>query len=284
MQTSENTGQLALRNILYTTDFSVAAERALPYAREIARCYGSRLYVVHVLRPGADPLVPTSSLKKTAAEAIVQREGGDLEEQLLGILHEIIFLSGKVWQTLNKFIQEKRMDLVVFSTHGRTGFDKVKVGSVAADIFWNAPCPALIVGPVVSTKPRENATLNRILYATDFGVESLAAAPYAISLAQEHRAQLILLHSIESEGDVPAMFDTLRQLVPFGTELRCEPDRVVEHGAPAGKILEVAVGHGADLIVLGIHGNKGLIQKHLTRSGVFRIVAQAKCPVLIVRA
>jgi nucleotide-binding universal stress UspA family protein len=154
---------------------------------------------------------------------------------------------------------------------------------VAADIFWNAPCPALIVGPVVSTKPRENATLNRILYATDFGAESLAAAPYAISLAQEHRAQLILLHSIESEGDVAAMLDTLRQLVPFGTELRCEPDGVVERGAPAGKILEVAVGHGADLIVLGIHHNKGLIQKHLTRSGVFRIVAQAKCPVLIVR-
>jgi len=92
----------------------------------------------------------------------------------------------------------------------------------------------LIVGPVVSTKTERNATLNRILYAT-ISVQNRCRCPLSISLAQEHRAQLILLHSIESEGDVAAMLDTLRQLVPFGTELRCEPDGVVERGAPAGK-------------------------------------------------
>jgi nucleotide-binding universal stress UspA family protein len=277
-------GQLKLRNILYTTDFSFAAERALPYALEIARRYGSTIYAVHVIQPDIYPLVPSSILPKKAQEEEVFRQESrkDLEEQLQAVPHEIILQPGEPWQTLSEIIAKKQIDLVVFSTHGRGGLGKALFGSVAGEILRNAHCPVLAVGPAVTAKPRQNLELNRIFYATDFGAESLAAAPYAISLAQEHRAQLILLHSIENGGDVPAMLHTLRQLVPFGTELRSEPDCVVEHGAPAGKILEVAEGHGVDLIVLGVDGNKGFIEKHLARSGVFRIVAQAKCPVFIV--
>lgn len=278
-------GQLKLKNILYTTDLSFAAERALPYALEIARRYGSTIYAVHVIQPDVYPLVPPSILSPETQEDEVFRQESrkDLEEQLQAFPHEIILQPGKPWQTLSEIIKKKQIDLVVFSTHGRGGIDKVLFGSVAGEIFQKARCPVLAVGPAVTARPRQNAELNRILYATDFGAESLAAAPYAISLAQEHRAQLILVHSIESGGDVPAMLHTLRKLVPFGAELRSEPDCVVEHGAPAGKILEVAEGHGADLIVLGVDGSKGFFHKHLARSGVFRIVAQAKCPVLIVR-
>jgi len=285
MQTSENAAESAIRNILYPTDLSLAAERALPYAREIARCYGSRLYAVHVREQGTDALVPTGTAKETAQEELAQRERTkDLEELLLGIIHEIIFLSGRVCQTLITFIQEKRMDLVVFSTQGRTGFDNVKFGSVAVDIFWRAPCPALIVGPAVSITPKENVALHRILYATDFSAESLAAAPHAISLARQHHAQPILLHVIQGGADVPAMLHTLRRLLPFGTELQSEPDCVVEHGAPTSKILEVADRRRADLIVLGVHATKGRLQKQFARSGIFKIITQAKCPVLTVRS
>jgi nucleotide-binding universal stress UspA family protein len=285
MQTSENANQFAIRNILYTTDFSSAAERALPYAREIARHSGSMLYAVHVLPPGADPLVSAGAMNKNAEEGAVQRQGKrDLEERLLGILHEIIFLSGKVWQSLIELIQERRMDLIVFSAHGRTGLDKVMFGSVATDIFWNAPCPALIVGPAVSAKSGENATLKRILYATDFTTESLSAVPHAISLARQHHAQSILLHAIQSGEDVPAMLYALRQLIPLGAELQHQPKCVLEHGEPRSKIVEVADRHHADLIVLGLHDTTNSLRKHFATSGVFKIITQAKCPVLTVRA
>lgn len=285
MKTSDVANQLKLKTILYATDLSFAAERALSYALEIARRYGSTIYAVHVIQPDVYPLVPPSTWPEMAHEEEVFRQQSrkDLEERLRAVPHEIIFRPGNIWRTLSELIEEKQIDLVVFSTNGRAGFDKVLFGSVAEEIFRKAPCPVLAVGPAATAKPKQNAELNRILYATDFGTESLTAASYAISLAREHGAQLILLHSIENGGDVPAMLHTLRQLVPFGAELSHEPHCVVEHGAPAGKILEVAEGHGADLIVLGVHGQKGLIQKHLMRSGVFRILTQAKCPVLIVR-
>ena len=278
--------QLTLKNILYATDLSFAAERALPYALEMARRYGSTVYAVHAIHPDYDPLVPPSAWPNLEQdEGIFRQESRkELECQLQGVPHEIIFQQGETWEVLSHLIDERWIDLLVFSTHGRTGLDRVLFGSNAERFFRKASCPVLAVGPAVTGKPRQNADLNRILYATDFGVESLAAVPYVISLAQEHRAQLIFLHLIEERGDVPTMLHALRRLVPFGADLRCEPTCVVERGTPADKILEVAEGHGADLIVLGVHRDKGPFPRHLTRTGTFRIVAQAQCPVLIVRA
>jgi nucleotide-binding universal stress UspA family protein len=286
MKTLAIASQLTLKNILYATDLSFAAERALPYALQMARRYGSTVYAVHAIHPDYDPLVPPSAWPNLEQDEEIFRQESrkELECQLQGVPHEVIFQQGETWEVLSRLIDERSIDLLVFSTHGRTGLDRVLFGSDAEKFFRKAPCPALAVGPAVTGKPKQNAELNRILYATDFGAESLAAVPYVISLAQEHRAQLIFLHLIEDRGDVPTMLHALRRLVPFGADLRCEPTCVVERGTPADKILEVAEGHGADLIVLGVHRDKGFFPKHLTRTGVFRIVAQAQCPVLIVRA
>ena len=243
------------------------------------------LYAVHVFPPGVGPLAPANPSGRGPEEGSVRREGEkELEERLLGILHEIVFLTGKVWQSLVEFIREKEMDLVVFSTRGRSGFDKLQFGSVATDIFWNAPCPALIVGPAVSVQLGENAALNRILYATDFTTESLAAVPQIVSLARQHQAQAILLHAIESGEDEPAMLYALRQLIPLGAELPQQPECLVERGESTSKIVEVADRHHADLIVLGVGAIQSPLRKHFSQSGIFKIITEAKCPVLTVRA
>jgi nucleotide-binding universal stress UspA family protein len=279
--------QLKLKNILYATDLSFAAEKALPFALEIALRYGARMYAVHAIQPDVYPLVPPPAWPKMAEQEEVFRQESrrDLERLLQAVPHEIIFRPGKVWEILSEVIREKQIDLIVMSTHGRTGFDKVLFGSVAEEIFRKAKCPVLTAGPGVSSKPKENAEMKNILYATDFSPESLAGAPYAISFAQEHGAQLILLHCPESDGDVSTLRHALRDVVPFGSELRCEPECIVEHGTPANKILEVSERHGADMIILGVHGAEGHLagSTHLARSGAYKVVTQAKCPVLTVR-
>lgn len=280
-------GQLALKNILYPTDLSATAERALPYALGITRRYGSIIYAVHVIQPDVYPLVPPAAWPKMATDEEMFRRDAEavLKERLQGVSHELIFRVGEVWQTLSEIIQEKQIDLIVSSTHGRTGLEKALLGSVAEEIFRKASCPVLTVGSSVSAKPREHGELNRILYATDFSPESLAAAPWVISLAREHRAQLILVHCIEDGGDVQTMLHTLGDLIPFGADLRCEPTCVVERGGHGSKILEVSEGHGVDMIVLGVsnassHGSK---KAYFYRSALYKIVTQAKCPVLTVR-
>jgi nucleotide-binding universal stress UspA family protein len=287
-QTQDAIRRIALRKILFATDLSTAAEKALPYALEIARRYGAMLYVVHAIAPAGYPYAPVAAWPKLEEEEERFREHARqrLEHRLEGIPHEIDFRHGQVLPVLRDTIQDKQVGLLVIGTHGRTGMDKVVLGSVAESIFREAACPTLTVGPRASTDSHSAAELSRILYATDFSPASLAAAPYAISLSHEHRAQLILLNCLEEGGDAKSMIRTLRELVPFGADLRCQPICVAEQGPHGEKIPEVCEAMGVDLLVLGAEAEKNPLarQLHFHRSALYKIVTQATCPVLTVRA
>ena len=283
--------QIAFRNILFATDFSSTTGLALPFAVEIARRSGATIHAVHVVQPDIYPLVPPSEWHKMAQEEKEFREEkrNQLEEELQGLPHEFLFAAGNVWQNIANIIEEKNIDLLILGTHGRTGMGKVVWGSVAEKIFRQAKCPVLTVSPGVSSKTTHAAAaeLNRILYATDFSLESPAVARYAVCLAKEHRAELILMHSIQNPepSQVDSAYDTLRDVVPASAGLEFKPRCIVELGTPEDAILGVAARLDADLIVLGVrsaHGHAVAIT-HFTRSIAYRVVTQATCPVLTVR-
>lgn len=289
---SATLNQITFRNILFATDFSPATNAALPYAEELARRYGSTVYLVHVVRPDFYPYVPPSEWPRIAREEEEFRGKGkhQLEAEFQGFPHEFIFPSGDVWKNVARIIEQKKIDLIVLGTHGRTGVEKVLMGSVAEEIVRQARCPVLTVGRAVFSKATHAAAadLNRILYATDFSPESLAAAPYAISLAREYRAELILMHAIQKPepGRVNSAFQTLRDVIPFGTRLSQEPRFIVERGSPEAAILNVRKKQNADLIVMGVRGASALlpVTTRFVTSIAYRVVAKSACPVLTVRA
>jgi nucleotide-binding universal stress UspA family protein len=140
---------------------------------------------------------------------------------------------------------------------------------------------------------------HRILFATDFGTESLAALPYAISLAEEDQSQLTLLHVVEQPSasilDVEEVTESLvrrlKDLVPPEAQSWCHMEFLVEFGhlrqfaPPAERILEIAREQAADLIVLGARPTHGAVStvSHLTHTTAQHIVAHAACPVLTIR-
>jgi nucleotide-binding universal stress UspA family protein len=133
--------------------------------------------------------------------------------------------------------------------------------------------------------------MREILYATDLATDNPIAAPYAISLAQENQAHLVLLHVIEDPktGDLlknPKSVDLkerkLQQLVTEQAGLWCDPTYIVEQGPAAEKILDVAKRRHTDLIVMGARPAKGLAT-HRNIGTVHEVVSQATCPVLTVR-
>lgn len=284
--------QISFKNILFATDFSRAITASLPYAEELARRYGSTVHVVHVVRPDFYPYVPPSEWPRIAREEKEFREKGkrQLEAEFQGFPHEFIFPSGDVWKNLARIIEQKKIDLIVLGTHGRTGVEKVLMGSVAEEIVRQAKCPVLTVGRAVFSKATHAAAadLNRILYATDFSPESLAAAPYAISLAREYRAELILMHAIQKPepGRVNSAFQTLRDVIPFGTRLSQAPRFIVERGSPEAAILNVGKKQNADLIVMGVRGASALlpVRTRFVNSIAYMVVAKSACPVLTVPA
>jgi nucleotide-binding universal stress UspA family protein len=279
------------KNILFATDLSASAEKALPYAVDLARRYDSTVYAVHVYQPDFFPVAAPYLVSETAqAEENLREEGKrELEKKLNGLSHELVFLEGAVWMNLSKITTEKDINLIVIGTHGRARIEKAAMGSVAEEIFRQATCPVLTVGPHVQRedKPAPAVELNRILYATDFSPESLAAAPYAISLAAEHRAQLILMHAIQKldTAQINSAFQTLRDVVPLGTWLALQPRYVVERGVPDKTILGIAARHNADLIVLGVRSAKNhlVAATHFASSTAYKVITQAECPVLTIR-
>jgi len=150
-------------------------------------------------------------------------------------------------------------------------------------------------GPAMRVGVHSGGRFRCVLFATDFNAVSSSAAPYAVSLAQENQAHLILLHVLPlpkpgkaikpGELSVAEAIHRLEVLIPQEAELWCRPLALVEHGDPATRVLAVAKERGADLIVLGVRGMDALasvaarVQKHTA----YDVVSHAPCPVLTVR-
>ena len=292
MQAVQARKRIALKNILFATDFSQAADAAAPFAMQIARSYGAKVYGVHVNAPeNYAALAPEAwSAMAQAAEKETREHVQCLNEQLDGVEHEVLMGQGNIWEAISNVIKQKEIDLIVVGTRGRTGLGKALLGSVAEQILRQAPCPVLTVGPHVTLPAEKAVKMREILYATDLAAESPAAAPYAISLAQENQAHLDLLCVIENQrtgelvhpGELKdSKLRKLHQLVPQEAELWCVPRYLVEQGIPAEKILEVADRQRVDLIVLGAQPANWLVT-HLNTGTVHKVVSQAKCPVLTV--
>jgi nucleotide-binding universal stress UspA family protein len=294
MQAVQARTRITLKNILFATDFAAASDAAAPIAIQISRRYGAKVYGIHVNRfndyTAAAPNAWAAIAE--AAERENKEDAGRLNEQLQGIEHEVVVGEGAIWEVMSNLIEQKEIDLVVLGTRGRTGFGKTLLGSVAEQILRQAPCPVLTVGPHVNLWSDEYAKMREILYATDLMADYPTAAPYAISLAQENQAHLVLLNVIEDAKagglvDSPEVVDLkerkLQQLVTEQAGLWCDPTYIVEQGPAAEKILDVAKRRHTDLIVMGARPAKGLAT-HLNIGTVHKVVSQATCLVLTVRS
>jgi len=292
--------RIALNNILFATDFSPCSNAALPYALSIARQFGAMLHAAHVVPTVAEMVLMSPESWPVMAEEEEKRAEGYfkqlVEKQLQDVPHEVLMPQGKVATALAQIIKERKIDLLVLGTHGRSGVRKLILGSVAEEIFRRATCPVLSVGPNVSPLLAGEIQFRHILFATDFSDDSLSALPYAFSLAEEDQAQLSLLHVVEQpaagiadlEEVTASLMRRLQELVPRDAEPWCHAECLLEFGrqfaAPALRILEVAKERAADLIVLGVRPVRGKLEliTHLA-STTAHILTQAACPVLTVR-
>jgi len=291
MTTQSLSVHVSLKNVLFATDFSRHSNEALPFVISIARKYGSTVFAAHVHSTSPlGALPPTVELQALASQAMKEARASmrELEGPLSGIPHEFIVCNGDIWDELSFIVGKKGIDLIVVGTHGRAGASRLLMGSVAERILRQAPCPVLTVGPNVSGEPGSITDIHTILYPTDFSAESMAAFPYAVSLAQEDHARLYLLHVAPAPADElqeTFLRARIRDMVPEDAKLWCEPRVFVESGDPAQVILDLAEELAVDLIVLGTkHVSRFAgTRTHLGMATAYKIVRQAICPVLSVR-
>jgi nucleotide-binding universal stress UspA family protein len=120
---------MKISEILLPTDFSAAAEAAALVATAMARETGARLHVVHVVPPATDPSLGSQQLTRLG-----RRLGK-------GLAVEIALLAGRAAREITAYAR----DLIVMSTHGRTGVSRTLLGSVAEAVVRLSPCLVLTV-------------------------------------------------------------------------------------------------------------------------------------------
>jgi nucleotide-binding universal stress UspA family protein len=193
-------------------------------------------------------------------------------------------------------------DLLVIGTHGRSGFQRLFLGSVTEKVIRKATCPTLVVPPRAPDVPSGSPIqFRRILCAVDFSDSSLEALAYAINIAEEADAKLTALHVVEvppvlvGEPAVPvpdlssvreaAAADARRKLhglIPEEARTYCAVDTAVVEGRAYREILRHATEQQSDLIVMGVHG-RGTLDLLVFGSTTHHVIRASTCPVLIIR-
>jgi nucleotide-binding universal stress UspA family protein len=139
--------------ILHPTDFSVASRPAFESAVAMARATGRELLLLHVVGPVVQiPDVYVAAAASYAAwqsavHAGIRRQMDRLLARALtaGVRATALFVTGLPHEAIVRVARARRVDVIVMGTHGRTGIGRVFLGSVAARVLAQAPCPVLSV-------------------------------------------------------------------------------------------------------------------------------------------
>jgi nucleotide-binding universal stress UspA family protein len=224
-------------------------------------------------------------------------------EQSIGVpLHYVTAESPSVQKEV--LLQTSRLsaDLVVMGTHGRSGFNRFFLGSVAEKTLRTSRVPVLVVPPrLPDVVPAGRDPFRSIVCAVDFSDDSARALGYAASLGQHAGGRLTLLHAVEPMqvgydplggvgfdivGYEQALENSARaQLQKFVQPIAtgCDTETIVTTGKAHREILGVATERHADLIVLGVHGRNAL-DRLVFGSTTEHVVRRATCAVLAVPA
>ncbi len=139
-----------LKKILVTLDGSEFSERALPYAVELAQKFSAELEMIWVLQPaiimsdfGATAYENLFYLEEKEATTYLRARQHELQEKGLTVHYKL--LQGTVADVIINQAIADNVDLIVMSTHGRSGFSRWIYGSVATKVLQHSPCPVFLV-------------------------------------------------------------------------------------------------------------------------------------------
>lgn len=149
-----------IKKILLPTDFSKISLSAAEYALALAEQYSAKIHLLHVLDK-TPPILAIRSLdlsKEKIIDSIEKDAKMSLQECLVKIKHtkdiEIlpVIRKGVDYEEIIKYAKEKKIDVIVIATHGRTGILHTLLGSVAEKVVRYAKTPVLVITPTSKAK------------------------------------------------------------------------------------------------------------------------------------
>ncbi len=288
---------MRLKHLLVPTDFGESSQRAEDLAAELASKFDAKVTLLHVWSIPTFPSYaaelhwPTEEIE-AAARAGVSEALARLKEKHAN--SEAVLAAGAAWERIAETATQQDVDMIVIGTHGRRGLPRFLLGSVAEKVVRLSPVPVLTVGSESGVTP-----IRKILLPVDMGPASDAAIEETAALARAFSAEVTVLHVYEAPIPYPgvpyvpihdlslALEKSARGAVEVVVQrLAGRVPRVsglVRQGSAWRNINEVAQETGADLVVVGTHGRRG-VPRALIGSVAEKVVRTSPVPVLTVHA
>ncbi len=278
---------LPIKHVLCPVDLSAAAADALRYGTELSSVLHAELSVL-LVGPGA-PDVRGDGDSPELAAFIAATVGSAVEPHR-------VHRHGQPTEEILRTSEAIGPGLIVMGSHGRTGLQRLLLGSVTEAVVRRSATPVLVVqrtSPGLHGPP----AVNVVLCAVDFSASSIRAIEYAASLAATAGARLLLAHVLEwSEEHDPLAsrghhFPTseddavtrLNELITEEIRTRCSPELALGYGEPGEELLRLLREHDADICVLGIT-RRNPIDLTVFGSTARRVIRDSGRPVLTVGA
>jgi nucleotide-binding universal stress UspA family protein len=297
--------------LMVPLDGSEFGRHAIPWALAIAEPAGARVDLVHVLAPPYDLGVPEGD-KLVLADAIDSARTGteerlrDLANRLrvgTGIQFGSAIVEGNPADALLRYADERATDLIVMTTHGRSGLARAVVGSVSNEVVRRSRCPVLLARPHRHLpEEREAAAVSDILVPLDGTVTSEAILPHALEVCRLTGASCTLLHVAVPEILLPSAAVPVALADQHATAeeqwadtyLATRADRfhdevvpvttaALRHADVADGILEYCAAHPVSLIAMATRGTKGL-ERAMLGSTMDALLKKTHLPLLVIAA
>jgi len=288
--------------IMIPLDGSDAAEMALPYAEEIAAKSGAELLLVSVTEPSLDEKdhLYQSYLERVEGRVLSELEGWGISGKPTVRSHVLV---GSPASEIIGYADEKDVSLIVMASRGRSRKGPWHIGNIASKVLRATDRPVLLVRtPVHDMALSQHRLVKKILVPLDGSDVGEAALPWAVELAQQLEAGLILYQVVKhvmvlaTEGAAMSseMYEEeekfrraaakayLEDIGKSALEKGLSVSHALGSGPPADQIIDYAEANEIDLIAMSTHGRSG-ISRWVFGSVTDKVLHSGNTAVLTVR-
>ena len=267
-----------MKSIIVGTDFSEGSYVALELAVDVANRLQSSILLVWVKREKklftSDQLDMMTNLAKDKLDELCKKYNPMMKH---GTVHSAI-LTGKVSTAIAEAAQRELAPMIIIGTNGASGFERYFIGSQAARIVQDSPCPVLTIRQGYDFHKR----LERIVCPIRVNVNSRQKVPPAATMAKIFGAEVHILGLLDLKEEESALrtymaqsIDYLeREGVPYHSEIR-------SYSTYSDTVLSYADEIKADLVIINTEQDK-LISQFFLGTNAQQVVHKSQIPVLCI--
>ena len=284
-------------HILFPTDGSEGASIAFEHVLDIADEHDARVHILNVADTTRDSVVRIQrdvvDVLADEGERVVESAADRARDR--GVATVTAVLQGEPYRTIVEYAADRDIDVVVMPTHGRSGLERLLLGSTTERVVRRSTVPVLTINP--SDESAITYPYRNVLVATDgsdcanhalkTGIEVASATDAAL-----HLLTVVLVGSLGFDVRSTVQMDTLEEhandvldeATARAARAGIEPtDTRIEFAASESQAIRTDIEtHDVDLVVVGTHGRTGF-DRYLLGSVTEQLIRTADVPVLTVR-